>query len=82
MITIHVVDAPAGNAASPPDRASVVAALRSLPPLHRDLIRRAHFGGCTTHEIATDLGLPESVVKCELHSALLAMQRVVRPASH
>lgn len=82
MITIHVVGAPADNAASRPDRATVVAALRSLPPLHRDLIRRAYFGGRTTHEIAADLGMPESVVKCELQCALRFMQRMIRSASH
>ncbi|MCV7213202.1 sigma factor-like helix-turn-helix DNA-binding protein [Mycolicibacterium canariasense] len=73
---------PTDNAASQPDRATIVAALRSLPPLHRDLIRRAHFGGYTTHDIAADLGLPEPVVKCELQCALRIMNRFVRSASH
>jgi RNA polymerase sigma-70 factor (ECF subfamily) len=45
--------------------------------LHRDLIRRAHFGGRTTQEIAADLDLPEPVVKCELHRALHIMRRLV-----
>jgi RNA polymerase sigma-70 factor (ECF subfamily) len=77
VITIHVVGAPADNAASRPDRAAVLSALRSLEPLHRDLIRRAHFGGRTTQEIAADLDLPEPVVKCELHRTLHIMRRLV-----
>lgn len=78
VVTIHVTDVAHGSAAYPPDRATVVAALKSLPPLHRDLIRRAHFDRCTTAEIADDLRLPESVVKCELHCALRDLLRLVR----
>jgi DNA-directed RNA polymerase specialized sigma24 family protein len=41
-----------------------------LQPWHRELIRKAHYLGWTTRQIAADLNVTEPIVKSELHYAL------------
>ncbi|SCX03273.1 sigma factor-like helix-turn-helix DNA-binding protein [Mycolicibacterium fluoranthenivorans] len=55
------------------DRAAILNALKSLQPLHRNLIRRAHYLGSTTEQMAAELGIDEATVKRELHRALWIM---------
>ncbi len=59
------------------DRETTIWALKSLRPLHRELIRRAHHLGCTTAEIAAELNIAESAVKTELHHALRILRELV-----
>lgn len=59
------------------DRETTIRALKSLRPLHRELIRRAHHLGCTTAEIAAELNIAEVTVKTELHHALRIMRELV-----
>jgi RNA polymerase sigma-70 factor, ECF subfamily len=49
-------------------------ALARLTPEHREVIRRAYFLGCTTAQIATDLGIADGTVKSRLHYALRALR--------
>ena len=50
-------------------------AWNQLHPLHRELIRKAHYLGWTTGQIAADLNVTEPFVKSQLHDALHAMRR-------
>lgn len=59
----------------PVDRALVSEALNRLPPLDREVIRRAQHLGWTTDRIAADLHIAEPVVKSQLHSALHALRQ-------
>lgn len=61
----------------PSGREATIFALKSLQPLHRDLLRRAHHLGCTTAQIAADLNIAETTVKRELHIALGMMHRLL-----
>jgi DNA-directed RNA polymerase specialized sigma24 family protein len=45
-------------------------AWNQLQPWHRELIRKAHYLGWTTRQIAADLNVTEHLVKSELHYAL------------
>ena len=49
-------------------------AWNQLHPWHRELIRKAHYLGWTTGQIATDLNVTEPLVKSQLHDALHAMR--------
>ena len=49
-------------------------AWNQLHPLHRELIRKAHYLGWTTSQIATDLNVTEPIVKSQLHYALHSMR--------
>jgi RNA polymerase sigma-70 factor (ECF subfamily) len=49
-------------------------AWNQLHPLHRELIRKAHYLGWTTGQIAADLNVTEPLVKSQLHYALHAMR--------
>jgi RNA polymerase sigma-70 factor (ECF subfamily) len=48
-------------------------AWNQLRPSHRELIRKAHYLGWTTGEIAADLNVTEPFVKSQLHYALHAL---------
>jgi RNA polymerase sigma-70 factor, ECF subfamily len=63
------------------DRETTLWALKSLQPLHRELIRRAHHLGHTTAEIATDLNIAEVTVKTELHHALRVLRELLAESS-
>ena len=49
-------------------------AWNQLHPWHRELIRKAHYLGWTTGQIATDLNVTEPLVKSQLHDALHTMR--------
>ena len=49
-------------------------AWNQLQPWHRELLRKAHYLGWTTGEIAADLNVAEPIVKSQLHDALHAMR--------
>lgn len=49
-------------------------ALESLTPEHREVIRRAYFGGQDTRSIAATLDIPEGTVKSRLHYGLRALR--------
>jgi DNA-directed RNA polymerase specialized sigma24 family protein len=49
-------------------------AWNQLHPSHRELIRKAHYLGWTTGQIAADLNVTEPVVKSQLHYALHTMR--------
>jgi RNA polymerase sigma-70 factor (ECF subfamily) len=49
-------------------------AWNQLHPLHRELIRKAHYLGWTTGQIAADLNVTEPIVKSQLHYALHTMR--------
>jgi RNA polymerase sigma-70 factor (ECF subfamily) len=56
------------------DASVVSAALSHLQPLHREVIRKAHYMGWTTDRIAADLNLADAAVKSQLHDALLSVR--------
>jgi RNA polymerase sigma-70 factor (ECF subfamily) len=56
------------------DASVVSAALSHLQPLHREVLRKAHYMGWTTDQIAADLNLAEAVVKSQLHDALFSVR--------
>ena len=49
-------------------------ALARLTPEHREVVRRSYFLGCTTAQIAADLGIADGTVKSRLHYALRALR--------
>jgi RNA polymerase sigma-70 factor (ECF subfamily) len=49
-------------------------AWNQLHPWHRELIRKAHYLGWTTRQIAADLNVAESIVKSQLHDALHSLR--------
>lgn len=49
-------------------------ALASLGADHREVIVRAYYGGCSTPELAAELGIPEGTVKSRLHYGLRALR--------
>ena len=49
-------------------------AWNQLQPWHRELIRKAHYLGWTTRQIAADLNVAEPIVKSQLHYALHTMR--------
>jgi RNA polymerase sigma-70 factor, ECF subfamily len=56
------------------DRLLIGDALARLTPEHREVVRRAYFLGCSTAQIATDLGIADGTVKSRLHYALRALR--------
>lgn len=49
-------------------------ALARLTPEHREVVRRSYFLGCTTAQIAAELGIADGTVKSRLHYALRALR--------
>ncbi|MGB7867784.1 MAG: sigma factor-like helix-turn-helix DNA-binding protein [Mycobacterium sp.] len=49
-------------------------AWNQLQPWHRELIRKAHYQGWTTRQIAADLNVAEPIVKAQLHYALHSLR--------
>jgi RNA polymerase sigma-70 factor, ECF subfamily len=56
------------------DRLLIGDALARLTPEHREVVRRSYFQGCTTAQIAADLGIADGTVKSRLHYALRALR--------
>ena len=56
------------------DRLLIADALTHLSPEHCAVVRRSHYLGWTTAQIADDLQIPEGTVKSRLHYALLALR--------
>ena len=52
----------------------LLARLRSLPRIHRDVLALHYLGGCSHQETATFLGLPPSTVNNRLHRARQLMK--------
>ena len=66
------MDAPEAN------RRLVADALARLPAEDRACVRRAHYFGWTTAQIAEDLGIAEGTVKSRLHHGLRALQQTLQ----
>jgi RNA polymerase sigma-70 factor (ECF subfamily) len=68
--------------AGPVEQSSLQAGIRSqireilteLPPIQRQLIELAYFGGYTQSELAVRLSLPIGTVKSRTHAALTALR--------
>ena len=56
------------------DRLLIGDALARLTPEHREVVRRSYFLGCTTAQIAAELGIADGTVKSRLHYALRALR--------
>jgi len=56
------------------DRLLIADALTQLSLEHRAVVRRSHYLGWTTAQIADDLQIPEGTVKSRLHYALHALR--------
>ena len=56
------------------DRILLSTALSQLSDEHRAVVRRAHYQGWTTAQIAKDLQIPEGTVKSRLHYAVRALR--------
>ncbi len=67
-----------GEGNSTPDRQLVIRALAQLCAEHRAVVRRSHYLGLTTTQIATDLGIAEATVKYRLHCALHTLRQLLQ----
>lgn len=67
-----------GKGNSTPDRQLVTRALAQLCAEHRAVVRRSHYLGLTTAQIAADLGIAEATVKSRLHCALHALRELLQ----
>ena len=56
------------------DRQQISDAMSQLCPAHRAVIRRVHYLGWTTAQVADDLRITDAMVKCSLHDALHALR--------
>lgn len=56
------------------DQMLLTDALDSLADHHRDVVIRAFYGGLSTAQLATELGIPEGTVKSRLHYGLRALR--------
>ena len=54
--------------------AGLADALARLSIDHRDVIVRAYYRGLSTHQIATELDIPEGTVKSRMHYATIALR--------
>jgi RNA polymerase sigma-70 factor (ECF subfamily) len=59
------------------NRTLVADAFARLSAQDRAFVRRAHYYGWTTAQIAADLGVAEGAVKTRLHHALRALQQTL-----
>jgi RNA polymerase sigma-70 factor (ECF subfamily) len=64
----------ADEADSAVDRLLLSDALTRLSPAHRAVIQRSYYQGCSTAQIATDLGIAEGTVRSRLHYAVRALR--------
>ncbi|NUS45547.1 MAG: sigma-70 family RNA polymerase sigma factor [Mycobacteriaceae bacterium] len=74
---------------SPPEQASpdrsdhvldswlIADALATLSDEHREVIVRAYYRGLSTHQIATELKVPEGTVKSRMHYGMRALRSVL-----
>lgn len=56
------------------DQMLLTDALDSLADHHRDVVIRAFYGGLSTAQLASELGIPEGTVKSRLHYGLRALR--------
>jgi len=59
------------------DRAAILVALGSLPPVQREAIELAYFGGLTQQEIAARTSTPLGTVKSRVRLGLLALREAI-----
>ena len=71
----------AGDSGDLDSRRLIIDALRRLSAQERAAIRRSHYSGWTTAQIAADLQMADSDVKETLHHALRAFASEVSRAS-
>jgi RNA polymerase sigma-70 factor (ECF subfamily) len=53
-------------------------ALAKLPPPQREILQLRYFGGCSYHDLAETLAIPEGTVMSRLHAARLALAAAYR----
>ena len=73
------VDAPAPEAERNEDRASVRAALRRLPPVQREALVLAYWGGLTADEIARRSQVPLGTAKSRIRLGLARLRQECAP---
>ncbi len=59
-------------------RPQIREALAQLPAADRAIVRRSHYQGSTTAQIADDLEIGEDTVKSRLHHTLLTLRRTLQ----
>jgi DNA-directed RNA polymerase specialized sigma24 family protein len=55
-------------------------AMAVLSHPHRELIYRAYYLGRSTAQIASECSTTETIVRAQLHDAMLELQRILRGA--
>lgn len=58
-------------------REMVFAAIRQLPPVQREALVLAYYGGRTYREVSVELGVPEGTIKTRLRQALIALRQTL-----
>lgn len=58
-------------------RQHIFSALENLPPLQRDALVLAYYGGRTYREVANELGVPEGTAKTRLRQGLITLRRTL-----
>lgn len=58
-------------------REFVFAAIRQLPPVQREALVLAYYGGRTYREVSVELGVPEGTIKTRLRQALITLRRTL-----
>lgn len=63
-------------------REDLLDALRQLPPLQRQAIVTAFYGGLTYAEAAASLGVPEGTLKTRIRTGLAHLRSLLAPTGH
>jgi len=76
--TFERAEAPSEDPAFGPDRRRVREVVGTLPQPQREVLELAYFGGLSSREIATRVGIPVGTVKSRTAAALARLRQALR----